>query len=426
MGWNSTTKEMSAPLNIDSIGDIQQATNMSNHGDLGDCIENGTINRWSAIKPMRSSALNAMTASDREDANYGFLVDSVTEGGVLQPGIYGDSIASVFSNAVANGGDWPYLRPRGSANNEWFRMMDFDGYHGTGHSTAICPNDASDFTTAGVGNKTFTVFDYTTAEIQLDMLSSNSSSFSNFDFDAAEVYIIYKMVGTNIYHTLDTGDTFADLQTSGSQGSAVQIPFTLPGSADQQYQILAVISDWAGPESEDSDEGCTFIYLPNTLREVTVTYNYNTLAANLYYNNTTGYADSFTVDLDASDGTCVVYTNLWMKNMLENSADATDITITGTLYDSDAETIIKQTTSSYSGTLENREFDDLIVTVSADVDVPSDATLDTLYYTIDVSYGINGSGSLITKHFDFSADALVATQQQSTSLADIFERYQLS
>lgn len=110
MGWNSSTKIMTAPLNINTGGDIQQAVNY-NSGDLGDCIVNGEITKWAKWKPERNSKIGPLTFAERQANFFGFKLTKFTTISAIVAG-YGD--------------EWEYLRPRGlTTYNERFRFYDF-------------------------------------------------------------------------------------------------------------------------------------------------------------------------------------------------------------------------------------------------------------------------------------------------------------
>lgn len=111
MAWNSTTQIMTAPLNINANGDIQKATGLAGHGDLGDCIVNGAINKWAKFKPVRSSKITPVTASELASLNYGLSLTKYT------------SITDLISGVTAKT-DWAYLRPRNNGE-DWFRFFDF-------------------------------------------------------------------------------------------------------------------------------------------------------------------------------------------------------------------------------------------------------------------------------------------------------------
>ena len=110
MPWNSTTKIMTAPLNINAGGDIQNASGVSS-GDLGYCLVNGNWNKWAKYKPVKSSAVGALTENDLVGLNYGLTIDVCGPNG---------NISSYIS---AFGSQWAYDKPNGSTG-EVYRAFD--------------------------------------------------------------------------------------------------------------------------------------------------------------------------------------------------------------------------------------------------------------------------------------------------------------
>lgn len=71
------------------------------------------IRPMAKYKPVRHSKLGILTSTERSSTRYGF-------GGGLLPTL------NLSQNSPQN--DWVYYPPRGAANNEWFRIRDFEGY----------------------------------------------------------------------------------------------------------------------------------------------------------------------------------------------------------------------------------------------------------------------------------------------------------
>lgn len=122
MPWNDTTKIMTAPLNINSDGDIQKAVGRDS-GDLGDCIVNGNIVKWAKWKPQRSPKLSPLTLAERLADHFGLSLTKYTTVTDLMAGIQA-------------GGDWAYLQPRDNGSDK-YRMFDFlnpDSITSTGYN----------------------------------------------------------------------------------------------------------------------------------------------------------------------------------------------------------------------------------------------------------------------------------------------------
>ncbi len=110
MPWNETTQIMTAPLNINSAGDVQRALKCSS-GDLGYCYTHGDVNKWAKYKPQDSGLaiepVGYLTDDQRKDSNWGLLIPSTLRR---------------LSNIVEgydSGNNYKYIRP-----TRRFRMFD--------------------------------------------------------------------------------------------------------------------------------------------------------------------------------------------------------------------------------------------------------------------------------------------------------------
>lgn len=102
---------MTAPLNINTGGDIQRATG-ENSGDLGYCITHGTIKKWAKWKPQSSGLafepVGYLTEEQRRENNWGLTIPSTIR-----------QLSAVVTGY--DGGDnYKYIRP-----TTVFRMADF-------------------------------------------------------------------------------------------------------------------------------------------------------------------------------------------------------------------------------------------------------------------------------------------------------------
>lgn len=108
MGWDG--RKMTKPI---GMGDISQAVSYGSL-DLGTLVTNGTIRPMAKYKPVRHSEVGILNETQRAATRYGF--DS--------------ALPQLPMSASEPQNDWVYLRPQGinNGNNEWYRMLDFDGY----------------------------------------------------------------------------------------------------------------------------------------------------------------------------------------------------------------------------------------------------------------------------------------------------------
>ena len=307
-------------------------------------------------------------------------------------------------------------------------MLDFNGYHGTGHSTAICPTSvvAND---APAGPNNVNVYYNSSAEIDIvDVIGGSLDIPSTFDFSAANVYVLYKRQNTSTYCIASAGGDISDLKSSYLSAT---VHYVLPGrSREETYDLVAVASDWNGSISSDhtsdgtDDDGYTWLYLPNTLTSVTVTGETNTMITNLYWDNSTGWANSFVVSLDARNGSCSVTTKFYVENALTQSYTISNILFSVELQDEEGSILSQETEPQTSMSLAHNTSGDVMITVSNSTDVPSDATLDNLYLTVSYRFSYPGGGNE-QKYFDFSRDQGSTTQIARMSLAEIKSYYNL-
>ena len=110
MSWNG--RKMTKPI---GMGDIKDAVNYGSL-DLGALIANGIIRPMAKYKPVRHSAVGILNETQRAERRYGFGT------------ISDSSLPQLPMSEAEPKNDWVYKRPRGIGDNEWYRMLDFDGY----------------------------------------------------------------------------------------------------------------------------------------------------------------------------------------------------------------------------------------------------------------------------------------------------------
>ena len=128
MPWNGTTKIMTAPLNLNNNGDIQQASGV-NSRHLDQCFINGDWNKWAKYKPVKSSKISPLTEADLQALNYGLTISVCGRNGNI----------SQYLNSYSS--QWGYDKPDGSAG-EIYRFYDLlkpgaitsTGYRGDANS----------------------------------------------------------------------------------------------------------------------------------------------------------------------------------------------------------------------------------------------------------------------------------------------------
>ena len=110
MGWKNN--KMTKPIEMGNIRDAVAYGSL----DLGTLIANGNIKPMAKYKPVRRPEIGILNETQRAETRYGFGT------------ISDKSLPKLPMSTAEPQNDWVYLRPQGIGDNEWYRMLDFDGY----------------------------------------------------------------------------------------------------------------------------------------------------------------------------------------------------------------------------------------------------------------------------------------------------------
>ena len=125
MPWDSTNKIMTSPLNLNYNGDIQSATKMGGHTDLGDCIVNGHINMWAKYKPVKSTILTKLTENSLKAVNYGISIDVCGPNGNISSYLENFNEHWRYDRVPSSGGYiyrfYDFLNPTNPSSNVGYR-----------------------------------------------------------------------------------------------------------------------------------------------------------------------------------------------------------------------------------------------------------------------------------------------------------------
>lgn len=127
MGYNSTTKTLSKDggITLDDIGYCLGSTSR----DLGSLCTASTIAKWAKFKPIRLNTPAELTEAQRKSVNCGMSAPSSVA--YNNP----DDVTSLV---------WTYERPRGIGYQEWYRILDFDGYaHRANYPPTVAKNSTA-------------------------------------------------------------------------------------------------------------------------------------------------------------------------------------------------------------------------------------------------------------------------------------------
>lgn len=112
---------LTSPITISKL----KTTFGTSYNKIGQICAYANINMWSKYKPFRSSSLCFASISSRDSAL------AAANQGLAMGSTYSTPAACLAAaKSLGSGGSsWTYLRPRGLSSNEWYRLLDFDGYN---------------------------------------------------------------------------------------------------------------------------------------------------------------------------------------------------------------------------------------------------------------------------------------------------------
>jgi len=151
---------ISKPVSLPN--DVAVVVGTSN--DLASACVSGNINIYSRHKPMRINTVGEATKAMKKAANYGYVfpVDlPVTQ--LMLLALYG-VMPSDWTSKVGDSNyreltnEWYYAKPRGLNYNEWYRLLDFDGYKHTVPTSLLETNIPTSFTLGQSGSFYASIF----------------------------------------------------------------------------------------------------------------------------------------------------------------------------------------------------------------------------------------------------------------------------
>ncbi len=172
-----------------TMSDIKQAVGYDS-GKLGVLISNGSINKWSRMKPVRSLSKGILSDSDMKALAFG----------LSWAGGLGDSKYTYNRPRGRNGG--------GSGIHEWFRKLDFEGYRSAIASGMVFAQQYSFDTIRQYGSSV-------TIKTMSDGLKICLSDLKDTIFSGYKVRLfVYDLIGSEAYHWYSSWVNIASGQTS--------------------------------------------------------------------------------------------------------------------------------------------------------------------------------------------------------------------
>ena len=247
------------------IADLQQVLGVSGN-DLGQIISRGgateAINKWSIHKPERNAKLGILTLAERQDNSFGLDIPMCTST---------TGIAS-FMSGYASG--YNYLTPSGKksipSQNEWFRILDFDGYN----HNANCFVNTNDLTLptsyiVGVGGTGiyFHIGINNGNNLQADSISISDLKLGGSEGTAfGSLYFGILFTDGSAYKLITSSNTLAtDVNTyGGGEVSLSESGGSLSGlTTGVTYSYYPVLSLLPHPSMSNITQQDTIVALPN-------------------------------------------------------------------------------------------------------------------------------------------------------------------
>jgi hypothetical protein len=263
--------KITAPV---SIRDIAQTI-----GDSSDVCKSPNINMWSARKPIRHPSRTKLTDAQMAQYNYGFAI-SATDDVPSDESVFDTDPNQTLNKAIASGGEWTYLRPRGSAYGEHSRILDFEGYN----HYAPAPYSVIIGETTNLPNPPFDIWESDGCEIPIENLQG--TVFGN-DISNYRVALLYRKKGQT---SGIGGEVYSEtIGNSIAQGRTIRMYPNFPSQGE--YDIVFAATEATSIHEDDM----AWVYLPNTYKRVT-------------YNPMSGVVD-ITLYHDTGEGFRVIYRN---------------------------------------------------------------------------------------------------------------------
>ncbi len=235
---------------ITIIGQLNTILGCSS-GDWGTlCTWNG-INKWARRKPIRNANPGILVEQDFVDANFGLELP------IARPDMIDAVTLSGFN----------YLKPQGAAINEWYRILDFNGYNHSALAVVRALDASEKIKDVDYDTVTFEILfedqGDPDAEISFSEIAANIQKTRGIDITTW--YLAFGIVRNSIlyYHTEDTQIGNASSRRRRINFRTNQPPFTnipVSGSVDCYYYICLAKNKYTYTDTQPSSN--QFIAIP--------------------------------------------------------------------------------------------------------------------------------------------------------------------
>lgn len=237
---------------------------------------NADINMWSARKFVRSNSKKRLSDDDMARLNYGFNIS-----GNSDTAVYEADPDKALSKAIASGGKWTYLRPRGLAYNEPTRLKDMEGYN----SKAEAPYVVSLETTT-TNEPTIWAKIQESDNCEIPVQNLKGTVFAD-DLSSYNVALLWRKKGQSNGVQIQVSDETIGASLARGYTLTFSPVFNSAGLYDMVFALTN--ADMDSPYEDDK----VWVYLPETYKQV----NYNPMSGTV----------EITLYMDAGNGFVVTY-----------------------------------------------------------------------------------------------------------------------
>ena len=245
---------------------------------------NADINMWSARKFVRHKSRKKLTDADMASVNYGFDIGG-TSGSNSSTAVYETDPDKALSKAIASGGKWTYLRPRGLAYNEPTRLKDMEGYN----SNAEAPYVVSLETTT-TNEPTIWAKIQESDNCEIPVQNLKGTVFAD-DLSSYNVALLWRKTGQSNGVQIQVSDE--TIGTSLARGYSLTFSpvFNAAGIYDMVFALTN--ADMDSPYEDDK----VWVYLPETYKQVNYNPMSGTVEITLYMDAGNGFVVSYVGDI---------------------------------------------------------------------------------------------------------------------------------
>lgn len=254
---------LSKPITTSAIG----AAIGSSSRVIGALCKHSGINCWAYGKPIRHPATYEIGSSERADRDQGFDLG-------MPAGIVADKLHNIGESLYAAMSVIPkwedhYLKPRGLANNEYYRFLDFNGYNHNAVAPFVKPSDLTDVT---LNTELYITQQF--AEIDWSKFKTLTSETG---WKTKWRYAVVAKKSSQL--SIGLGNTIAAEESSTHIGVPIQLQ-----EGYGTYQVMWIITKATAAGAVTSSE---YIVVPNGYMTLTVTERRYTVSYSLEWATST-------------------------------------------------------------------------------------------------------------------------------------------